>query len=118
MLYLNILMSCAQCLAGHRACPDQHYDRPLFAIKNKGRGAGAGSSRSSQEPDFPQGTNDPAVLIFHEAMMADSKMRREYFHKMPENQNQPSPPQQPTGPSRKKQKTEGGCVDDMYRGSL
>lgn len=115
MLYHNIMMSCASCLAGHRAGPCQHTDRPLFAIKNKGRGTG-GSSRSSHEPDFPQGIRDPAVLIFHQAMMQDEKMYREYYHATPGNQA--TPRQQITAPCSRKQKSGGGRVDDMYSGSL
>jgi Copper fist DNA binding domain len=119
MLRKNIMMSCARCLAGHRASSCNHYDRALFAIKNKGRGAGL--NRSNQMPDFPNGSVESDIHAFHQAMMDDPKMYREYYHETRvENptQSASTPSQQPTTPSPRRQQGEVRKVDDMYTGSL
>jgi hypothetical protein len=116
MLHKNILVSCKNCIAGHRASHCEHLDRPLYAIKNKGRGGGTnGPSKLAQHPDFLRGINDPALGLFHQNMMTDPKMYKEYYHD--DNVTSSSPRKRPA-PYAKEQQGNVGKVDGMYGGRL
>ena len=109
-------MSCRSCITGHRTNHCRDSDRPLYAIKNKGRGEGTSClPRSSQQPDFPHGVTDPAVRIFYQNMMNNSKLYKEYYHDS--EPSTPSPCSQ-TMPCPRTQKKSGKRVDDMYGGTL
>lgn len=116
MLYKNIMMSCKSCIAGHRASSCQHSDRPLHAIKNKGRGAGPHAPTSSaQQLIFGRGLWDPSLETFRQNMMNDPRLYKEYYHD--DKSSSPSPRQHHATPYSRKQQ---GAVkaDDMYVGAL
>ena len=79
MLIKNLLMTCWSCLNGHRARTCQHPTRPLYVLKNKGRPRPQAYSRTKDNPDV-MSIDDPGFTLFHEHIMNDPILRKEYFH--------------------------------------
>jgi Copper fist DNA binding domain len=79
MLVKNLLMTCWSCLNGHRVSNCHHPTRPLYALKNKGRPRPQTLSRSKDNPDV-MSIDDPGFTLFHEYIMNDPILCKEYFH--------------------------------------
>jgi len=79
MFFKNLLFSCWTCLSGHRANTCQHGNRPLYALKNKGRPRPSSQTRSKDTPDIPS-LNSPEFGAFHARVLSDPLLHKEYFH--------------------------------------
>src|ERR1700731_859586 len=88
----NLLLSCLQCLNGHRSGSCEHTtDRDLFLLKNKGRPKTTAEPRSKDAPKVPS-LNSAEFRNLHTQIMGDPVKKKMYFH-------QNSPP--PAGQKRK-----------------
>jgi hypothetical protein len=81
MFVQNLVLSCWNCLNGHRASHCAHEDRPLYALKNKGRPR-PGTERAKGKPDMTS-LHDGTFARFHETVMNDPGLYRQYFHERP-----------------------------------
>ena len=113
MLVKNLLMTCWSCLNGHRASNCQHPTRPLYALKNKGRPRPQTLSRSKDNPDV-MSIDDPGFTLFHEHIMNDPILRKEYFHA----DEVKSPKKRAAAPYAVKRgrSRSGGSTVDIYAG--
>ena len=113
MLVKNLLMTCWSCLNGHRASNCHHPTRPLYALKNKGRPRPQTLSRSKDNPDV-MSIDDPGFTLFHEYIMNDPILRKEYFHA----DEAKSPKKRAAAPYAVKRgrSRSGGSTVDIYAG--
>jgi len=81
MFIQNLVLSCWNCLNGHRASHCVHEDRPLYALKNKGRPR-PGTERLKGKPDMDS-LHDGTLAHFHHKVMSDPVLYRQYYHDQP-----------------------------------
>jgi hypothetical protein len=112
MFIRNLLFSCASCLNGHRPRECKHEDRPLYALKNKGR-PGAGTTSTDRAPDLLY-LDHVALDSLHRSVMSDPVSRKMYFHEAPPTKK----PRKPTDNSRKSAPKKSKTPVDIYAGQL
>jgi hypothetical protein len=112
----NLLLSCWPCLNGHRSGKCEHEDRPLYALKNKGRPSSTDRPRSEQRPDIVS-LHSAEFLLFHQSIMEDSKLKKMYFHekKAPAADKNVS---KRSAPYQKRREKSASKSIDIYGGTL
>src|SRR5438477_8676823 len=114
MFVQNLVMSCWSCLNGHRAKSCQHVDRPLYALKNKGRPSPQTRTRTKAEPDVPC-LEGLAFIAFHSSVMNDPILRKEYYHA--DNVQDKSLSKRPrVAPYVKRERSKSATIEDIYAG--
>src|SRR5271156_3241857 len=118
MFFRGLTLSCWGCLQGHRAQKCPHENRPLYALKRKGR-----PNKDCQL--LPLDANKPhlesftasAVEQFFANILADPLLRDWYYH---EEEPVKSPPTNCKKPSKTKSDEKKQVRDskEMYGGSL
>ena len=98
---------------GHRPRDCNHEDRPLYALKNKGRPGTVTTSTAERTPDLLY-LDHAALDSFYAAVMSDPVSRKMYFHEAPPTKK----PRKPTDTSRKSAPKKSKTPVDIYAGQL
>jgi hypothetical protein len=112
MFVRNLLFSCASCLNGHRPRDCKHEDRPLYALKNKGRPS-AGTNSAERTPDLLR-LDEASLDSFYASIEKDPVMKKMYFHEAPPEKK----PRKPTAANQKSATKKNKTPVDIYDGQL